>query len=267
MLESIQADRTLSGLSSTSKVSLWRLFTYVVAYCAWTVEKLFDILKTEVNDIVLRMKPHTARWYAEKTLAFQYGFSLLQDSDAYSNTGFTDEQIATSKIIKYVAIVEQEKSLRVKVATENGDLQSLDEIQLAAFREYMSRIKDAGVRLQIESQPADKLRCSIAIYYDPLILDGNGQRLDGTNNEPVQTAVKNYLRNLPFNGSLVLAYLTDTLQQIEGVVIPHVVECSAQYGALPFTTIAVQYIPDAGYLRFADPSDLKVTFIPQSQIL
>src|SRR5690606_12624815 len=80
-----EADANLATLNSTSKTAMWRLYTYIVAVCAWTVETLFDTLKAEVTDILDRLKPHTARWYAEKSLAYQHGFNLLPDSDKFDN--------------------------------------------------------------------------------------------------------------------------------------------------------------------------------------
>ena len=266
MITAIRADSNLSALNSTSRTAIWRLFTYIFAVCAWTVETLFDSLKNEINDIIARMKPHTARWYAEKSLAFQFCFNLLPDSDKFNNSNYTLDQIEASKIVKYVAVVEQEKNLRIKVAGEGTDLQPLTDEQLFAFKEYMKRVKDAGVRLQIDSLPPDKLRSRLRIYYDPLILNANGQRLDGTESEPVQKAYRNYLKNLPFNGTFAIAYLVDALQKVEGVVIPHVVDCFATYGTLPFTSVSVTYIPDSGYLRFENKNDLQLEFIPQSKI-
>lgn len=268
MLEAIAGDATLSPvLTSTSKTALYRLFTRIVASAIWTVEVLFDTLRAEVNEILATLKPHTLKWYAGKALAFQYGFNLATDNDKYDNTLVSAEDADASMIVKYVAVTEQEKVLRVKVATEGADLEPLTAPQLAAFAEYMSRIKDAGVKLQIDSLPADKLKLSLRIFYDPLILNAVGQRIDGADLEPVQNAVKGYLKNLPFNGNFVLAYLTDALQKVDGVVIPHVVTASATYGLLPFTTIDVKYLPDAGYLRFENEADLTIEFVAQSQLL
>jgi hypothetical protein len=268
ILDGIAADVVLSPLStSTSKMSVWRLLARIVATSIWTVEVLFDTLKAEVNEIIATLKPHTARWYANKAKAFQYGFTLGVDSDTYDNTGFTEEQIEDSLIIKYSAVTEQnDGKLRIKVATEATDLEPLSVPQKAAFTEYMKRVKDAGVKMVIDSLAADKLKLTLKIYYDPLILNVDGQRIDGADSEPVQKAVKYFLKNQPFNGVFVLAYLVDALQKVEGVVIPHIVNCLTQYGAFPFVSVDVQYLPDAGYMRIESDSDLVIEFIAQSQL-
>jgi hypothetical protein len=268
MIDDIQADPVLAPVStSTSKTALWRLWTRIVAVCAWTVEVLFDTFKSEVNEVVATLKPHTERWYASKARAFQYGYSLALDSDVYDNSALTETQIDDSQIVKYAAVTPVDKKLRIKVAKETGDLAPLTAPELAAFAEYMARIKDAGVKLIIDSLPADKLKLSLKIYYDPLILNATGGRIDGADSEPVQNAVDVFLKNLPFNGTFVIAFLVDALQKVDGVVIPHIDSCETKYGALPFTSVDVKVVPDSGYLRFEVAGDLTIEFIPQGQLV
>lgn len=267
IIAQVQGDATLAPLlTSTSRVAIWRLMTYVVAVAIWTLETLFDIHVADVNETISRLKPHSLRWYAEKATAFQYGYNLVADADFYDNTGIDETTIEASKVVAYAAVVEQDRGLRIKVAKDSGvDLAALSTPELDAFIEYMRRVKDAGVRLNITTGTADSLKLSIQLYYNPLVLNSAGGRLDGTLSEPVQDAVKEYLKNLPFNGVFVLQNLVDVLQVVDGVVISHVVSAQAQYGALPFQSFSVKYLPDAGYLRIANPGDLTVTFIPYSE--
>ena len=133
MIDGIQADPVLAPVAtSTSKTALWKLWTRVVATCAWTVEVLFDTFKAEVNEVVATLKPHTERWYAAKALAFQYGYSLALDSDVYDNSALTETQIDNSQIVKYAAVTPVDKKLRIKVAKETGDLAPLTAPELAA---------------------------------------------------------------------------------------------------------------------------------------
>jgi len=267
ILAAIAADATLASVAtSTSKVAIFRLFTRIVASAQWTIEVLFDTFKIEIADTLDLLKPHSLKWYASTARAFQFGFSLLPDSDKFDNTAATEAQIEASKIVRYVAVVEQVKTLRVKVATLGSDLQPLTAPQLTAFVEYMARVKDAGVKLIIDSLPADKLQLTVDIFYDPLILNNVGQRLDGSELTPVQSAITKYLQNLPFNGVFVLAYLIDELQQVDGVVIPNITAALASYALFPFTSIAVKYQPDSGYLRFNAPADLVLNFVAQSPL-
>lgn len=255
-----------------SKTNLVKLIIYVVAFCTYTLETLQDIHKADVDATIKELKPHTTRWYANKALAFQYGFNLLPDDDLFDNTGYTDTQIENSKVVDYAAVVEQVNvygrvSLRIKIAHDNGtDLEPVSDPEKDGFTEYMQRIKDAGVRLQIDSLPADSLKQTWRIYYDPLLLSSEGARLDGLSATPVIDAIKNYLKNLPFNGVYVDQYHIDAVQAVEGVVTCELDLCQSKYGLLPFSNVNALFTPDAGYLRFADDEDLIITYIAQSAI-
>ncbi|MDO4763827.1 MAG: nucleotidyltransferase [Flavobacteriaceae bacterium] len=248
---------SLSELNSPSKVSIWRLWTYITAFAIWTLEKIFDQHKREVRLALSELKPHTARWYRNKALAFQYGFNLIIDSDQFNNEGRTEDEINNSKIVKYSAVTESEAESRliVKIATEqNEELQPISQGQKAAFEAYMNEIKDAGVRISVINYLPDILKLQMKIYRDPLVLDENGQSII-TGEKPVEKAIKNYLKNLPFNGELVLAHLVDELQKVEGVKIPHIILAESKWidagtnGYGQFQTVEVKTIPVSGYFK------------------
>ena len=253
----------LNELNSTSKVAIWRLWVYIIAVAIWSLEKIFDLHRADIDKRLAELKPHTARWYRSKALAFQYGFDLLPDSDKFNNTGHTEEQIEASKIVKYSAVVESpnEGRLIVKIAGEQGEqLQPITDAQKQAFEAYLQEIKDAGVRLSVVNYKPDILHLRMKIVYDPLMLDSNGQSITNAF-KPVERAIKDYLKNLPFNGELVLAHLIDALQQAEGVKIPHLVlaqskniNSGGEYGA--FETIEISKIPTAGYFTIDNFNDI-----------
>lgn len=220
MLEAKEADSGLDGLTSTSKVAIWRLFFYIVAVSIWALEKLFDLHKAEVDDTLETLMPHTARWYRNKALAFQYGFDLLADSDEFDNNGYTEEQVEASKIVKYSAVVEAEADSRliVKIATEDGSetLTPVTAEQFTAFIGYMAEVKDAGVRVTVINYLPDRLKLSLRIVRDPLVLDGNGMHLRNAN-YPVNEAIQEFMKELPFNGKLSLQALVDKVQAVSGV--------------------------------------------------
>ena len=255
-----------------SKTNLQRLMLYVVAFCTFALETLFDLFRIETDDKIALLKPHTKRWYAQKSEAFQYGFTLIPDTDQFDNTGATDEDIEDSKIVDYAAVVEQMDQfnrvfLRFKLAKDNGtDLEALTTDEVDAFTSYMQQIKDAGVRVIVNSFNADSIKQTWRVYYDPLLLTNDGSRIDGSSATPVQDAIKNYLKNLPFNGIYVPQYHIDAVQSVPGVVICELDDVSARYGSLDFTPVITQYTPDAGYLRFDSDSDLVITFIAQEPI-
>jgi hypothetical protein len=267
----VAADATLGPLlTSTSKVAIYRLLLYISAVCDWTLETLHDLFKKEVNETIASLKPHSPQWYAEKAKAFQYGYNLNGETDGYDNIGLTDSQIEASKIVAYAAVVEQPSTairIRIKVAKKIGDdLGPLTTPELNALRSYFQRIKDAGVKLgrngeAITSGVADSLMLALRVKYVPLVLNSDGERIDGQDNTPAQRAIRAYLENLPFNGVFSVAKLEDAIQKVDGIDDVKIDQVLTRYGLLPFTTVDIDYIPDSGYLRIAD-ADLSIQFIP-----
>ncbi|MCW3088940.1 MAG: hypothetical protein JWP81_9 [Ferruginibacter sp.] len=257
-----------------SVVSIESIIFYIVAFCCFVQQTLFDKSVTDTNTALATKKPHRLQFYAEQAKTFQFGFPLLADKSGFDNTGYTTDEIEASKVVDYSAVVEQENQfgrvfLRMKLAHDNGtDLEPLAVGQFTAFIAWFkSTQRDGGVKMEFVNQPADDLKQSWTIFYDPLILSDTGARLDGSDNQPVQNAIKGYLKNLPFNGVYAPTYHTDAVQLVPGVVIPQLRTCSARYGSLPFAAVNDFYTPDSGYLRFANTvTDLVIEFIAQTPI-
>ena len=248
-----------------SKVSIESLLLYIVAVGIWTLERLFDTHTAEVTDYIATMKPHSLRWYVEKAKAFMYGEPVLPElisgSDIYDTTDMTDEQIAQAKIVTFAACTENNATLYLKVAKAGPAPLTADE--KAAFIAYLHEIKDAGVRIDVISEQGDYLKLDMVIYYDPLLINADGEsKADGT--KVVEQAIKEYIENIPFNGEFRKNELEDAIQAVDGVVM---VEFNAAYhsetGAEDTYDEVVPYCkPASGYFKFdnADLSD--VTYQP-----
>lgn len=261
----------LAVFNNTSKVSIIGLLLYIVAFGIWALEKIYDQFTSDVNTTIAAEMPHTTRWYRTMALAFQFGFSLLTDSDQFDNSAATADQITNSKVVQYAAVNETEidgkRVLLVKIAgTDVTDLQPITDSQLAAFTAYMQEIKDAGVPITIYNRAADNIRATVDFYYDPLLLDGQGNRLDGQGSNPVAAAALNYLLNLPFNGEFSNAGFIDALQDSYGCANKNAFLKSAerQTGIGDWQAIPNTFIPDAGYARFAD-SGLTINYVAYVQ--
>lgn len=248
----------LADINSDSKTAIWRLWVYIIAVVHYALENLFDQHKSDVYTDLTNLKPHRPQWYYNKALAFQYGHTVTDiingEEDYYDNTSRTDDEVEAAQIIKVCAVSEGDTTLQIKVATEDSEnkLTQLSSDQKDAFTLYMEAIKDAGVYLDIVNRPADKLKLSLDIYYDPLILDSDGLPITGGSSEPVKEAVRDYLRELPFDGTLVLASLIDKLQQVEGVIIPHLTDAQKEKDGGGFETLQVKHTPFSGYFTTYD---------------
>ncbi|MCO5290525.1 MAG: hypothetical protein M9959_02175 [Chitinophagaceae bacterium] len=264
----LQPGKTFEDEFSTASVE--SILFYAVAFCAWLLETLFDLLRADTVAYIATMKPGTTRWYATKALMYQHGFSLLPDSDVYDNAGHTDQDVADSKVVAYAACVEEPTQggrmrIRLKMAGDGGeDLQPLAEPVVEGVQAYFDRIKYAGVPIKVESKAADQLQMAWKVYYDPMILDATGSRLDGTGEKMVEARIKEYLKQIPFNGIYAVQKHEDYVQATEGVVLCPVQWAKHKYGDYGWMNIDTLIRPDAGYLRFADEADLEIEFIKKS---
>ena len=243
------------------RLSIEGILLYVFAVCAHIVERLTDTHLQQVEERLRQLKPHTHSWYKAKALAFRYGQQLPDGSDTYPDDGLTQADIADMQVVHQCAVTDAAggMGLIMKLACEReGQLQPLEREHLGAFENYIRRVKDAGIPLTVLSQAADRLRLQLRIYIDGAVMDGAGRHLiDG--NFPVEDALRRYVRNLPFNGELILASLIDALQAVPGVLVPHLDRAdtahlsSGQQGSdntEGYTTlepIDVRHLPESGY--------------------
>lgn len=244
-----------------SKVSIESIVFYVVAVAIWTLEKLFDLHRDEVTALLNASKPHRLLWYVQKTKAFQFGRALVTDSDAYDNTGVTDEQIEAERVVKYAAAVEQSGRIIVKVAgsgTEGREPLAID--QKAALEAYLKEIKDAGVQVELINQLPNAFAATIDIYYDPMILSASLASLANGGN-PVLEAINDFIANLPFNGEYRNSALIDRLQSVPGVVIPEL-----HLSSIDGAPVLAKATPASGYMKIYNATDLILTAIAYDTI-
>ena len=247
-----------------SKVSIENILLYIVAAAIWTHEKLFDAHKAEVENIIAQQKPHSLRWYVEKAKAFMYGLplpELIAGTDIYDTTGMTDEQIAEKKIVTFAACTEADATLYLKVAKAGPAPLTTDE--KTAFIAYLHEIKDAGVRIDVISENGDYLKLQMIIYYDPLLINANGES-KATGNKVVEDAIKSYIENIPFNGEFRKNELVDVIQAVEGVVMIELgtIEHSETGTAGSFDEVIPNCKPVSGYFKFANADLSGITYQP-----
>ena len=244
----------LSRLTNASAASIWRLMLYIVAVIANTVEKLFDLHKTEVEQLIKELVPGRAEWYARKALDFLKDELLPDGSDIYDTTDLTDEEIENKKVVKYAVAVEDREmaNLTVKIAgIQGGELVRLDDDTEAQFREYMEQIKYAGVKINLINRNADLFSCIINVRYNPLLQPA-------TVGDNCIAAIENYLKNLPFNGEYSNMALVDTVQGVDGVKIIDLVEArSNTVKTDEMQLIESSICPLSGYFKVQTINDRK----------
>lgn len=224
-MEAVMSTYGLDGSKSFadcfSMASLENIIFYVFAVAVWALEKLFDLHRADVDARIEQLEPHTLQWYVSKAKAYMQGQKLVTDCDYYDTEGMTEQDIAAAKVVKYAVATESNTVVYIKVAREvDGNPAALTAGQLEGLTSYMNEIKDAGVSVQLRNEPADQMRISLLIYYDPtlLIIDANG---NGSQNgkDPVRETTKQVIENLPFNGMFRKSDLMAALQALPCVEV------------------------------------------------
>ena len=242
-----------------SKVSIENLIIYIIAAAIYTHERIFDQHTQEVEQTIEQLRPHTALWYTSKAKQFLYGEPLIDGTDQYDTTNLTEQQVQEKQIINFAAATENNATLYLKVAKKGP--QPLDSDEITAFKQYMHEIKDAGVRLEIISQQGDYLKLNMIIYYNPLLINQQGQSKQ-TGEKIIEQTIKNYIENIPFNGEFRKNQLVDQLQQVPGV---EMVELSAAYHSETgqegtYKEILPAVKPMSGYFNFNHADITGITY-------
>ena len=229
-----------------AKVSIESILIYIVAYCAYVLETLFDSTKKEVEERFLQQLPGTCLWYAQKLKGYLYNFQLDEWGNPITE-GSSDGDIAAAQIIKHAVAIDDPVSgfLLLKIAGEDGDghRTPLTSEQETALREYILRVKYAGVKTKLINAEGDQFNCNVDVWYDPLLNESEVH-------EQCQAAVKNYIENLPFNGEFSIMSLTDALQIVSGVKVVQVRTCGGVDALNVGYQITDKYTPYAGYFNY-----------------
>lgn len=248
-----------------SVVNIKRLMVYVVAASILLLEQLWDIFKTEVNQIIADDKPHRLSWYRTMALQFQLGSQLVTDEYYYDNTGLTQDQINAQLIIANAAAIDTSNSILIKLVKSNGtDYIQLDaDTELPPATAYLKEIADAGIAIETLSVNPDHIQATIEVQYDPMILRADGNRLDGTSATPIQDAFKSYLFNAQFNSRYFKSKHVDTIQAVPGVIdVAFRTVLMIVDGSTNSVSVDLQYDSLAGFIRLYNDVDLILTLIP-----
>ena len=217
-----------------STVSIESLLFYAQAYGLMLLEKIVGDKITAIEEHFNRLRPHTLSWYAEKIKAFQKDDTLPTDTDVYP------EIKEDAQVVKYCSLTERNGVLTAKIAEQkDGKPSRLSDDDVKKVSAYVSRIKDAGVRVLLSSGDADKFNVSLLIHYDPL------KRLEA---KDIKKVVSEYLESMPFDGIYSNMALIDAIQKVDGVRVAEVLESSASYGSNPSKKIISTYSPNSGYM-------------------
>ena len=225
---------TWSG--SFSSVSLESIMFFIVAACCHVLEVVFEEYVKVVDDKVSMAVVASVPWYYKMAKAFQYGDSLVLNEDTQQYGYATIDE--GKRVVKYAAVRDRGTSVQILVSGEkDGKPVALSNNVLTVFKEYMNRVKVAGVVLSIRSKNADKMVIRAKVYVDSLVINSDGTLIsDGS--KPVEEAINTYLANIVYGGTFNKTKLTNAILGVEGVSDVEIGECSyMEDGGTEYTVI------------------------------
>lgn len=236
----------INQLNSRAKVAVWRLIFYIIAVAIHTHEVFLELL-------LKRLKPGTIPWYREKCLEFELGSPLVYQNGIYGYNPVNEN----NRIITHAAVIEKSNSiLLIKVAKGiKPNLLPLSHSEKTAFQAYLHLIKFAGTIIELISEPADTVKVSYRIFYDPILLNPDSSLISNPSVYPVQDTINLFLSSLDFGGMLYLEQLDTAIQNTIGVKNIVRLSAYAKYGSLPYSDIQATpnhaYEPFSGYCKIS----------------
>lgn len=244
----------LTKLTTTSKVAVWDLMTWVQASGTSAVDMELEHTKNVILAEIPKRKYGSFPWYVECAKNFQFGHEVQWSNGIWSYAELDE----AAKVIKQAAAVPLIHGLRLKVAViDSGELAPATNDQLDALRAFFNDsetgIKPAGVRLVVTSSVPDLLKLSIRVVRDPQVLRASGESILNAGQFPVEVAVNNAVQFLPFNGEFNVTELEDIIQEVDGVLDVEIDSAESKYGDFDYQPIDLKYVADAGYMKI-DPA-------------
>lgn len=215
-----QADQAgLNELNSQSSTSVWTLIKNMFAFLSLTLQLGFDKFREEIDGLIVAQQIGTLPWYVDMMKKFQYGDDLsVEDNNVTYAVENSQLKIVSQASAQEVLVDNKSELLLKAVKTGNtGLLEPLNIDELESLREYVSKIKFAGVTVNLISEPADVIKLEMTVELNLLTINSDGSKIGDAASFPVKEAIEDYFKNLPFDGTLYWNKLIDVLQEMPEV--------------------------------------------------
>jgi hypothetical protein len=250
MLDAKAEDSNLSGLTSTSQTSIWRLWIFIVAAAYNVFEQLMDLFKVEIETTVENNYVGTPKWIRQKCLEFQYSAVNPQVLEITDNTKIAFPVIDTSLRIVTRASVTTDLNKIVKIKVAKGEQPTqLVGAEPVALQAYLSELVPAGVYWELINAVSDKLFIEGEVFYD-------GQ-YSATIQANVEAGINAYLAGIDFDGLIKIVDLETSIRQVTGVKDLKLKNVWLRANSIPlsngfkmidtFTLVIISAVPYAGY--------------------
>ncbi len=236
LLQQKNSQSALSGLTSTSQVSIWNLWLWITAVSQNLFEQLCDLFQANIEATIANAAVYTPQWIVSKLQQFQYSTSVPQNVvlDTANFTINYPSVIPAYQLISQASVqINANRSLTIKVAggsplapvyTLPGGVAIYDSII-----SYINTWMIPGTQYTLVSLAPDIVYVFAQVYYDASysgVISGN-----------MQTAINNYLASIPFDGTFNVSGLEEAMLNVSGVedvVLNNVwVQTNAEYTGYP----------------------------------
>ncbi|SCY94832.1 hypothetical protein SAMN02927903_03057 [Flavobacterium caeni] len=254
------AETGLSGADSTSKVAIWRLIVWIVAFCIWLHEQV--VTKNADNS-----RPLNRPNFISMVLNFHDGLPLKWIDGLFQYDLSTVPNPDTLKIINRCALLEGNGQIVVKVAHDNnGTLEPIADAAAIRLKDYIVSQIQPGPEIVVVNKSADLLKTALRVYVDPQMIDLiTGEKLpSGSGIFPVDAAITEYLTGLTkaeLNGAFVVNKFKQTIEAKDGIDLVEIDLLQWSFDAAPFADFTEWKVPESGYFRL-DSVNLTKTFLP-----
>lgn len=282
MVDQKNLEAGLSGLTSTSLTAIWNLIFFICATSIKWISDLFVVLEEDIETRKKEIPVGTQKWYADESLLFQYGDSLVFQNTYVDENGDTvtligknlvyDPVVPANQIVALAAADVANGLTIIKAAKLVADVSTkLSAPELAAFTSYWIDKRFSGTAVSIISVDPDLLKAQYTITYNAQVLAADGSLLSSPTTFPVEDAINAYLQSFQvldnFAGNMQVMKLTDAIQEATGVLnaVANVIEGRPDAGIFVDILASTEqsYNSTAGYMAIdpAFPLNTNLTYI------
>lgn len=254
-----QANPAIAAADSTSAVSITGQLRKIWVLLVQMIEANWDRMRTDIDTRIEETKVGTLAWYVDQTKLFQLGdtVGVMAGKVAYE---VYDEQ---KRIVVQATASEDLTTGRLNIRAAKKNVSALTKLtteELSALKDYISRVKYAGVVVDVVSIDPDQVKILATCKYDRQVLSSTGALLSDATKFPVKDAISAYLYALPYTSVLNNTGLTDAVQRVKGVLDFSINESAVRRPvAITWTEYVRETVSLAGYAELHN--DSSITYI------
>ena len=205
----------LSEFSSDSKLSIMNGLTWTVAAVIYSFESLLDVFAVDISTAINNRINGTPTFYVNALLQYQKGDELVVREDGlafgYAATDETKRLITQVSYVESSSDVNLDNKLILKVATgTKGNLQVISPEELVLVSAYINKIKFAGTRVEVTSQPGDVLIPRVSVYYDGAVMESEVY-------DSIEERLNDYMMNMEFDSTVYVSKVIEAIRRADHV--------------------------------------------------